>query len=129
MSILFGIFILLVFYFPIPTLSTQCATNFLLKFKPSFHHLFLLSIISVIITGLIMQGTNLVIHGNSLIKEVTPFICVLAIRFILFSRFIKHPETGAIGKIAALKIVAIALVPELLVIVAVALIILLAFHW
>jgi hypothetical protein len=131
MSLWFGTILLLIIYLSIPTFSAQVATNYLLKFKPPFQQILLIIFVTVILSGLIDLGFKLASHDNSQFNHnnfFIPLISFFAIKLILFAKYIKHPESGAIGEKAALKVIALTLVPELLLSIGLALIFMLVFN-
>lgn len=126
-----GILIMLFFYAAIPALASQLATNYLLQFKPRFQHLFLLILGSLFTSFLIGLLISSIFSSSSQFKQkdvFTPIVTFLIIKFLVFSKYIKHPETGSVGGKSALKIIAISLVPEIVVWLILALILMVLFN-
>ena len=113
-----GILIMLFFYAAIPALASQLATNYLLHFKPRFQYLFLLILGSMFISFLIMMLLNYIFSSNSQLKHednFTPIVSYLLIKLLIFAKYIRHPETGAIGGKSALKIIGTSIIPEIII--------------
>ncbi len=114
---LIGILFLLCIYSAIPTFSAQLATKYLLSFKPSFKHMFLLTLSSLLVSASLGVIINLATSTSSNFKQDSAFLSIvtlLLIRFVLFAKFVKHPENGAIGEKNSIKVVLFSAIIEIL---------------
>ncbi len=121
----------LCFYTVIPTYSAQLATKFLFKFKPNFKHIFLLELTSLLVSAFVNVIFNFATSTSSQFKQDSvflPIVTSLLIRFILFAKFIKQPESGAIGQSKAFKIVVLSIMIEILLALPIGFILMLLFN-
>lgn len=123
--------LLLCFYSAISTLSAQLATKYLLSFKPSFKNMFLLTLSSLLASASLGIIINYSTSTSSNFQQESAFlslVTLLLIRFLLFAKFVKHPENGAIGEKNSFKVVLFSAIIEILLFLAIGFVLMALFN-